>query len=48
MKKALDWFIRHQLKTGEWALNYAKPIPNKLSAKAKDEQLWVTFKICQI
>ncbi|MBN1214836.1 MAG: hypothetical protein JXA99_05270 [Candidatus Lokiarchaeota archaeon] len=45
---ALKWFITNQKEDGLWLLNYAKKQPKSYSLKAKQEQLWITFKICQI
>jgi hypothetical protein len=48
INKALNWFIENQEASGLWKLSYTKKQPKKSSIKAKNEQLWVTFKICQI
>lgn len=46
VRKALDWLVGHQEKSGLWRASYAQVI--RENARSRETQLWVTLAICRI
>jgi len=51
IRKALDWFVEHQLSDGLWRLSYVKGTSERLDKRndrTRERQLWLTLRIAQI
>ena len=47
MRRAVDWFVDHQLESGLWRVTYAQA-DNKDTPKARKIQWWITLAICRV
>jgi len=51
IRKALGWFVEHQLSDGLWRLSYVKGTSERLDKRndrTRERQLWLTLRIAQI
>jgi hypothetical protein len=51
IRKALNWFVDHQLSDGLWRTSYVEGTPegvDKRTNRTRERQLWLTLRIAQI